>query len=102
MSRIATAVVGIFAACIGASAAWAQSADFYKRKAEDQACRQLVTDAVRTLTGARLRLTFDLREQDEQEPEAEPTISEDDMIERFKAEFEAEEIVPHDDEEPTA
>jgi DNA polymerase-3 subunit gamma/tau len=73
---------------------------FYKRKAEDQACRQLIAQAVRSLTGAQMKLSFELRDDAEPEPEAEPTLSEDEIIERFKQEFEAEEIVPDDHEEP--
>ena len=69
---------------------------FYRRKAEDQACRQLVADAVRALTGKQFKLSYDTRD-DAVEPEAEPTLSEDEIVARFKAEFEAEEIVPHDD-----
>ena len=80
----------------------AQRLAFHILRVEAEEANALA-DAIRSLTGARLRLTYDLREQDEQEPEAEPTMSEDDMIDRFKAEFEAEEIVPHDDdEEPPA
>jgi DNA polymerase-3 subunit gamma/tau len=71
---------------------------FYRRKAEDTACRQLVSEAVRSLTGRALRLVYDSRD-DEPEPDAAPVLSEDEIIARFKAEFEAEEIVP-DDEEP--
>jgi DNA polymerase-3 subunit gamma/tau len=74
---------------------------FYRRKAEDQACRQLVTEAIRSLTGASLRIAYDSREEDADEPDHVPTISEDEIIDRFKQEFEAEEIVPHDDEEPS-
>jgi DNA polymerase-3 subunit gamma/tau len=74
---------------------------FYRRKAEDQACRQLVGQAIRSLTGTTMRLVYDSRD-DDVEPEQAPTLSEDEIIDRFKAEFEAEEIVPHDDEEPRA
>jgi hypothetical protein len=69
---------------------------FYRRKAEDQACRQLVAAAVKALTGRQLRLSYDTRD-DAVEPESAPTLSEDEIVARFKAEFEAEEIVPHDD-----
>jgi DNA polymerase-3 subunit gamma/tau len=71
---------------------------FYRRKVESTECRELISEALRTLTGHKLRLTVDLRD-DEPEPGAAPVLSEDEMVERFKAEFEAEEIVP-DDEEP--
>ena len=71
---------------------------FYRRKAEDQACRQLVSEAVRSLTGATFKLEYVLRD-DDVEPEEAPVVDEDAIIERFKAEFEAEEIVPDDPEE---
>ncbi len=75
---------------------------FYRRKAEDTACRQIVSEAVRSLTGRSLRLVYDSRD-DDAEPEAAPVaVSEEEIIQRFKAEFEAEEIVPDDDQEPTA
>ena len=38
------------------------SDSFYKRKAEDTACRQLVNQALRTLTGASFKLTYELRD----------------------------------------
>jgi hypothetical protein len=55
-----------------------------------------VAAAVKALTGRQLRLSYDTRD-DAVEPESAPTLSEDEIVARFKAEFEAEEIVPHDD-----
>ena len=76
---------------------------FAQRKAADQACRQLVTEAIRQLTGQSLRLAYTTADATQIEAEtAAPALSEDEIIDRFKAEFEAEEIVPQDDEEPTA
>jgi DNA polymerase III subunit gamma/tau len=75
--------------------AFAAGDSFYRRKAEDTACRRLVADAVRSLTGRSLRLTYELRD-DPSGQEAAPTVSPEEIIDRFKAEFEAEEIVPDD------
>jgi DNA polymerase-3 subunit gamma/tau len=81
--------------------AFSPATPFYKRKAEDTTCRQLVTDALRSLTGRSFKLVYELRDEDtEEEPVASTTP--DELVERFKAEFEAEEIVPDDNEEPSA
>jgi DNA polymerase-3 subunit gamma/tau len=63
---------------------------FNKRKAEAAEARDRVTEAVRTVVGERLRPVFVLLEGEEP---SEPSMSEDEILERFKAEFDAEEIV---------
>jgi DNA polymerase III subunit gamma/tau len=73
---------------------------FLCRKAEDSGNRQLVAEAVRSLTGRPLRISYELREADEDCAPSAPALSEEQLVERFKAEFEAEEIVPDDTEEP--
>ena len=45
--------------------AWAQSADFYRRKAEEPACREQIADAIRTVTGSSLRLAYALADEHE-------------------------------------
>ena len=40
---------------------WAESAAFYKRKAEDPRCREQIATAIRTVTGSSLRLAYALR-----------------------------------------
>jgi DNA polymerase III subunit gamma/tau len=80
--------------------AFATGDSFYKRKAEDAACRQLVNDALRALTGESFKLTYELR--DEAPEEATPAaISEEDLVAKLRAEFDAEEIVPDDPEVTT-
>jgi DNA polymerase-3 subunit gamma/tau len=77
--------------------AWAETAGLSKRKAEDAANRELIGRAIRAVTGASLRLAHELAPQlpeDEQ-----PTLSADELIERFVEEFEAE-ILPERDQEP--
>ncbi|HEX8122758.1 MAG TPA: DNA polymerase III subunit gamma/tau [Solirubrobacteraceae bacterium] len=73
---------------------------FLRRKAEDAGNRQIVTDAVRSLIGRPLRVSYELREAEEDCAPSTPGLSEEELVERFKAEFEAEEIVPDETEEP--
>jgi DNA polymerase-3 subunit gamma/tau len=73
---------------------------FLCRKAEDSANRRLVAEAVQSLLGRSVRVSYELREADEDCAPSDPALSDDELIERFKAEFEAEEIVPDETEEP--
>jgi hypothetical protein len=69
------------------------SAAFNKRKAEAQDARERFTDAVATILGERLRPVYVLLEGDPNgEPDAEQQLSEDELIEHLKAEFDAEEF----------
>ncbi len=78
--------------------AWAQSADFYRRKAEEPACREQIADAIRTVTGSSLRLAYALAEEHElPRAAAAPTLSDDELVDRFMREFDAEEL-PADEE----
>jgi DNA polymerase-3 subunit gamma/tau len=74
--------------------AWAETHGLSKRKAEDATNRELIGKAIRAVTGASLRLAHELR-ADTPEEEA-PTLSADELIERFVEEFEAE-ILPEPD-----
>ena len=77
--------------------AFAATASFLKKKAEDNAHRATVTEALRKLTGQRrLRVVYELRE--ELPPPAEGQVvqapsSEDEWVARFKDELDAEELV---------
>ena len=72
---------------------WAESAEFYKRKAEDPACRDQIATAIRTVTGSSLRLAFALAADDaHHHPTVAPTLSEDELIDTFMREFDAEEL----------
>ena len=66
------------------------SAAFLRKKAEDRANLAIVTGALRALSGQSVGVTYDWREEDEAAPAA--ATSEEEWIERFKAEFEAEEL----------
>jgi DNA polymerase-3 subunit gamma/tau len=67
------------------------SAAFNKRKAEAQEARERLEDAVRVIVGERLRPVYVLLEGGDAEDEN-PSLSEDELIQRFKAEFDAEEF----------
>jgi DNA polymerase-3 subunit gamma/tau len=77
--------------------AFAATASFLKKKAEDSAHRATVTEALRQLTGQpRLRVAYELRE--ELPPPAEgdgmqAPRSEEEWVARFKDELDAEELV---------
>ena len=71
--------------------AFATTAQFLKKKAEDPANRMTVGEAMRAITGTRWRLSYELREAPAQDrPPGEE--SEEDWVRRFMTEFEAEEL----------
>ena len=67
--------------------------------AESEEHRRVVAEAVRSLAGAPLRPRYELREAGEEplSADAPPEVSDEELVERFVAEFDAEELV--DDEE---
>ena len=69
------------------------SAAFNKRKAEAKDARERVTEALRTIVGAGLRPVY-LLVDDESAPPVEGGLSEDELIELMRTEFDAEEYVP--------
>ena len=81
--------------------AWPRSQSFSMKRAEAPATRALVTEAVRAVAGRPLRLAYVLR-PDEEMGEAEPELTADDLVERFKAEFDATELPPDAEPTPTA
>ena len=86
----------------GLTLAWPESSAFSKRKAEDPANRELIAGAIRSVTGASLRLAYELRADHELATPAavvEPALSDDELVERFKREFEAEELPPEPEEQ---
>ena len=70
-----------------------RSAAFNKRKAEASEARDRFADAVKTIVGERLRPVYVLLEGDEVEAPAEAQLSEEELIELFRSEFDAEEYV---------
>ena len=83
----------------GLTLAWPESSAFLKRKAEDPANRELIAKAIRSVTGSSLRLAYELRDGEAGEVVATPTLSEDDLVQRFKDEFDAEELPPEPEEQ---
>ncbi len=73
--------------------AFASAAQFYRKKAEDPGHRAIVIEALRSLTGARWKLAFELREVAAQHAsEHAGEHSEEELLRRFIDEFDAEEI----------
>jgi len=69
------------------------SAAFNKRKAESQEARECLTEAIRTIVGERLRPIYVLLDSDAADPAGgESQLSEEELIARLKAEFDAEEF----------
>jgi DNA polymerase-3 subunit gamma/tau len=72
--------------------AFASTAQFLKKKAEDRANRVAVGEAVHAVAGGRWRLSYELRDQPTGEEGQQGERSEDDWVRRFMEEFDAEEI----------
>jgi DNA polymerase III subunit gamma/tau len=81
----------------GLTLAWPQSAALSKKTAEEPAKRELIARSIQAVTGASLRLAFELRADDEIAPATE-AISDDELVDRFKAEFGAVEEPPPTEE----
>jgi DNA polymerase-3 subunit gamma/tau len=75
--------------------AWPESAAFSKRQAEDPEKRERIAQSIRAVTGASLRLAYELG--GEHEPA--PTLTEDELVARLKQEFGAVEESPPKEEE---
>jgi DNA polymerase III subunit gamma/tau len=80
----------------GLTLGWPESASFSKRQAEEPVKRELIARSIRAVTGASLRLAHELRD-DPELPQGEP-VDEDELVERFKSEFSAEELPPPTEE----
>ena len=80
--------------------AFAPEKDFLRRKAEDRPNRDALVEAVRAMTGMKVKITFDLRDLSEVDPvraEAERPLTEDELVARLKTTFDAEEVVAEPD-----
>ena len=84
---------------IQVTVAFPPSADFLRRKANDDGYRQCVALAVRTITGAKAQIAYVLAEAppDDEEPLIVAPPTDDEWVARFQSEFDAEEIVPDPD-----
>jgi DNA polymerase III subunit gamma/tau len=73
--------------------AFAPAAAFLKRKAEDPANRAVVIEALRSLSGRRYRVSFELSEELESgEDENGSPVTEEEIVARLMAELDAEEL----------
>ena len=81
--------------------AFPPDASFQKRKAEDAPARQLLSGAIKELTGVAPRLIMETREADELGAEPE-ILGEDDFVARLRAEFDAVDHVPDEPEQEQA
>ncbi len=70
------------------------SAAFNKRKAEATDARDRFSEAVKTIVGERLRPVYVLLDTDEAEPQQEAKLSEDELVDLMRTEFDAEEYLP--------
>ena len=78
--------------------AWPESAGFFKRKAEDPTNKDTIARTIRAVTGSSLRLAYELRDM---AAPAAPKLSEEELVNRFVQEFDAEVLPPTDRQEPT-
>jgi DNA polymerase-3 subunit gamma/tau len=77
--------------------AFPPTADFLRRKADDDGYRQCVSLAVKAVTGAKAQITYVLADPPafgDDEPDLDVPPTEDEWVKRFVAEFDAEEIHP--------
>jgi DNA polymerase-3 subunit gamma/tau len=73
------------------------SAKFNKRKAESQSNIERMTEAIAAITGHGLRPAYELIEENEAAPpEGSAKMTEDDLIDLLKDNFDASEVVPDD------
>jgi len=73
--------------------AFANEDAFLRRRAEDQASRAVVGEALRTVCGRSLRLAFELRDAQELVQDCPPVPTDEEWVARFMAEFDAEELL---------
>jgi DNA polymerase-3 subunit gamma/tau len=81
--------------------AWPEADSFYKRKAEDPASKETIVRAIQAVTGSSLRLAYELRNASEIAVERPARLSDEELVDRFVQEFDAEVLPPTDQQEPT-
>ncbi len=80
--------------------AWPESAGLLKRKAEDPASKETIARVIRAVTGSSLRLAFELRDDAALAAgPAAPQLTEEELVNRFVEEFDAE-VLPSEEESP--
>ena len=86
---------------------WPEESGFLKRKAEAPTNKDLLVQAIRAVTGSSLRLAYELRAAGAPAAEAAvitaiaaaPALSDEDLVQRFMDEFDAEELPPEPEEQ---
>jgi DNA polymerase-3 subunit gamma/tau len=78
----------------GVTLAWSASSGLSKRQAEDPNGHELIARTIRAVTGASLRVAHEVRDEVVHHGPAEPRLSDDQLVERFMTEFDAEELPP--------
>ena len=73
-------------------------AAFLKRKAEQDDHRRVAGEALQAVTGQRLALRYELRDDEEAES-GETILSGEELVRRFMEEFDAEEVLEDEPEE---
>jgi hypothetical protein len=79
--------------------AFPTGAAFFKRKAEQDDNRRVTAEAVKSVTGARLALRYELRDEGPVSPEADDSLTGEELVRRFMEEFDAEEVLDDIDQE---
>jgi DNA polymerase-3 subunit gamma/tau len=78
--------------------AWPESAGFAKRKAEDPTSKETIARVIRAVTGSSLRLAFELRDDAALAAgPAAPQLTEEELVDRFVDEFDAEVLPPEEE-----
>jgi DNA polymerase III subunit gamma/tau len=78
--------------------AWPESSGFFKRKAEDPASKETIARVIRAVTGSSLRLAFELRDEAALAAgPAAPQLTEEELVNRFVEEFDAEVLPPEEE-----
>jgi DNA polymerase-3 subunit gamma/tau len=99
-SMLATALAAARPVAVGErelTLAFPGGASFLKRKAEQDEHRRVAAEALKTVTGHRVALRYELREDEEESEQAgEPALSGEELVRRFLEEFDAEELIGED------
>ena len=78
--------------------AWPESSALFKRKAEDPASKETIARVIRAVTGSSLRLAYELRDDVALTAgPAAPQLSEEELVNRFVEEFDAEVLPPEEE-----
>jgi DNA polymerase III subunit gamma/tau len=72
--------------------AFSESRAFLKRKAEDAPNRDALAGAIQTVSGHVVRLAYELRPDNGDEPAPSPKLSDEELVKHFLEEFDAEEL----------